>query len=137
MLALIEAARQRAYQAVNTELIGLYWQLGEYISHKIESAQWGDGVVDELAAAIAGQYPGMRGYTRRNLFRMRQLFEAYRDQEKVSPLVSQLPWTHHLIVLSRTKHPEEREFYMLAAIRAGGPSASSSWSSNPSTGRAI
>jgi predicted nuclease of restriction endonuclease-like (RecB) superfamily len=59
----------------------------------------------------------MRGYTRRNLFRMRQFFEAYRDQEKVSPLVSQLPWTHHLIVLSRTKHPEDREFYMLAAIR--------------------
>jgi predicted nuclease of restriction endonuclease-like (RecB) superfamily len=117
VLALIEAARQRAYQAVNTELIGLYWQLGEYISHKIESAQWGDGVVDELAAAIARQYPGMRGYTRRNLFRMRQFFEAYRDQEEVSPLVSQLPWTHHLIVLSRTKHPEEREFYMLAAIR--------------------
>lgn len=117
VLAMIESARQRAYQAVNTELVGLYWQLGEYISHKIESARWGDGVVAELAATIARHYPGLRGYTRRNLLRMRQFFEAYRGQEKVSPLVSQLPWTHHLTILTRTKHAEEREFYMLAAIQ--------------------
>jgi predicted nuclease of restriction endonuclease-like (RecB) superfamily len=117
VLDLIETARGRAYQAVNTELVGLYWQLGEYISKKIASAEWGDGVVDELAATIARQYPGMRGYTRRNLFRMRQFFEEYRGHKRVSPLVTQLPWTHHLILLSQTKHREEREFYMLAAIR--------------------
>src|SRR5436190_2087829 len=86
VLALIEAARGRAYRAVNTELIGLYWQLGEYISKKIASAEWGDSVVDELAAAIAREYSGMRGYTRRNLFRMRQFYEAYPTEKKVSPL---------------------------------------------------
>ncbi len=117
VLDLIETARRRAYQAVNSELVGLYWQLGEYISRKIASAEWGDGVVDELAATIAGEYPNMRGYTRRNLFRMRQFYEVYRGDKKVSPLVTQLPWTHHLILLSQTKHPEEREFYMLAAIK--------------------
>lgn len=117
VLALIEAARRRAYQAVDAELVGLYWQLGEYISRKIESAQWGDGVVDELAAAIPRRYPGLRGYTRRNLFRMRQFYVTYRSNEKVSSLLTQLPWTHHLILLSQTKHAEEREFYMLAAIR--------------------
>ncbi len=117
MLALIEAARHRAYQAVNLELVTLYWQLGEFISKKIESAEWGDGIVDELAARLGREYPGMRGYTRRNLFRMRQFFEAYRGQQKVSPLVTQLPWTHHLIILSQTRRPEEREFYMLAAIK--------------------
>lgn len=117
VLALIEVARRRAYQAVNTELVGLYWQLGEYISRKIESAQWGDSVVDELVTAIARRYPGLRGYTRPNLFRMRQFYEAYRGNEKVSPLVRQLPWTHHLIILSQARPPETREFYMLAAIR--------------------
>ncbi|HUF60791.1 MAG TPA: DUF1016 N-terminal domain-containing protein [Verrucomicrobiales bacterium] len=110
VLGLIEAARQRAYQAVNTELIALYWRLGEYISQKIESAQWGDGVVDELAAAIAHKYPGMRGYTRSNLFRMRQFYETYRASKKVAPTVRQLPWTHHLLILGRAKHQEEREF---------------------------
>lgn len=117
VLALIEAARRRAHQAINTELVGLYWELGEYISKKIASAEWGDGVVDELAATIARQYPGMRGYTRANLFRMRQFYEAYRGDKKVSPLVRQLPWTHHLIILGQTKLPDERRFYMLAAIK--------------------
>lgn len=117
VLALIEGARRRSYQAVNAELVGLYWQLGEYISRKIESAEWGDSVVDELVAAIARQYPGLRGYTRPNLFRMRQFYEAYRTNEKVSSLMRQLPWTHHLIILSRARPAETREFYMLAAIQ--------------------
>lgn len=118
VLALIDAARRSAYQAVNTELIGLYWKLGEYISKKIAAAEWGDGVVDELAAAIAREYPNMRGYTRRNLFRMRQFFEAYRGEKKVSALLTQLPWTHHLLILGQTKLPEERHFYVHAALQS-------------------
>ena len=103
VLSLIAAARQRAHQAVNTELVGLYWELGGFISRKIRSAEWGDGVVVEFAVTIAQQYPGRRGFTWRNLFRMRQFFETYRDGKKVSPLVTRLPWTHHLLILSQTK----------------------------------
>jgi len=117
VIALIEAARARGYQAVNTVLVEHYWELGAYISGKIATAEWGDGVVEELAADLARRYPGVRGYTRRNLFRMRQFFEAYRGQEKVSPLVTQLPWTHHLIILGEAKPVETREFYILAAIK--------------------
>lgn len=116
VLSLIEAAKRRAYQAVNTELVTLYWQVGEYISNKLATAEWGDGVVEELARAIARRYPGQRGFTRPNLFRMRQFFETYRDDQKVSPLVRQLSWSHHLIILSQSKLPEEREFYIRQAI---------------------
>ena len=100
---------------VNATLIELYWSIGEYISRKIESAAWGEGVVDQLAAHIAQTHPGLRGYTRPNLFRMRQFYEAYRGDEKVSPLVRQLPWTHNLLILSRSKRAEEREFYLRMA----------------------
>jgi predicted nuclease of restriction endonuclease-like (RecB) superfamily len=117
VVALIEAARGRAYQAVNAELVAHYWELGEYISRKIANAEWGDGVVEELAADLARRYPGVRGYTRPNLFRMRQFYEAYRSNRKVSPLVRQLPWTHHLIILSQAKPVESREFYILAATK--------------------
>jgi len=117
VVALIDAARGRAYQAVNAELVSLYWQLGEYISAKIANAEWGDSVVDELAAALSRRYPGLRGFTRPNLFRMRQFHEAYRSNEKVSALLRQLPWTHHMIILSQSKPPETREFYLLSAIR--------------------
>lgn len=119
VLALIAAAKRRAYQAVNAELVGLYWQVGEHLSNKLASAEWGDGVVADLAAAIAREHPGMRGFTQRNLFRMRQFYEAYRSQDRVSPLVTQLPWTHHLIILSGAKLPEEREFYLRAAVQGG------------------
>ena len=114
---LIATARQRAYQTVNTTLIELYWQIGAYISDKIAAAEWGDGVVAQLANYLAATQPGLKGFTRPNLFRMRQFYEAYRDDEKVSPLVRQLPWTHNLIILSQSKRAEEREFYLRMAIQ--------------------
>ena len=117
VVEMIQAARREALAAVNTALIGLYWEVGEYISRKLESATWGEGVVDELARYIQRQHPNLRGFTRRNLFRMRQFFEAYREQENVSALLAQLPWTHHLIILGQSKRPEEREFYIRLAIR--------------------
>ena len=114
---LIEQARQRAYQAVDSELVGLYWRIGQYISAKLASAVWGEGVVDRLAQHLARTMPGQRGFTRRNLFRMRQFFEAYVADEKVTPLVTQLPWTHNLIILTQSKRAEEREFYLRMAIQ--------------------
>lgn len=116
VVQLIRAARQRAMQAVNTSLIDLYWQVGAILSRKISSAEWGDGVVAQLATHIAQSQPGLRGFTRANLFRMRQFYEAYHDEEKVSALLRQLPWTHNLIILSQSKRPEEREFYLRMAI---------------------
>ena len=118
IVGLIEQARQRAYQAVDSELVGLYWRIGQYISAKLAAAVWGEGVVDRLAQHLARTMPGQRGFTRRNLFRMRQFFEAYSaDGKTVTPLVTQLPWTHNLIILTQSKRPEEREFYLRMAVQ--------------------
>ena len=114
---LIAAARQRAFQAVNTSLIDLYWQVGQYISHKIEATEWGDGVVPQLAAYIARTQPGMRGFTTSNLFRMKKFYETYRNESISAPLAHQLPWSHNLIILGQSKRPEEREFYLRMAVR--------------------
>jgi predicted nuclease of restriction endonuclease-like (RecB) superfamily len=117
IVGLIAASRERALQAVNTALIELYWKIGETISRKIEAAEWGDAVVDRLAQFIATTEPGMRGFTRRNLFRMKRFYETYRENAIVTPLVSQLPWSHHLVILEQSKRPEEREFYLRLAIQ--------------------
>ena len=117
VVGLVEQARQRAYQAVDSELVGLYWRIGQYISAKLAAAVWGEGVVDRLAQHLARTMPGQRGFTRRNLFRMRQFFEAYSAVEKVTPLVTQLPWTHNLIILTQSKRAEEREFYLRMAVQ--------------------
>jgi predicted nuclease of restriction endonuclease-like (RecB) superfamily len=116
VLRLIDVAKRRAYQAVNMELVDLYWRVGEHVSNKMASAEWGDAVIEDLAATIAQRHPGIRGFTRPNLFRMRQFFEAYRGDQTVSSLLTQLPWTHHLTILSQAKRAEEREFYMRMAI---------------------
>ncbi|WP_198328301.1 DUF1016 N-terminal domain-containing protein [Methylovulum psychrotolerans] len=105
IIKFIEAARQKSFQAVNTVLIDLYWQIGETISRKIKSSEWGDKVINQLADYIAKTQPSLRGFTRSNLFRMRQFYETYQGDEKVAPLVRQLPWTHNLIILGQSKRP--------------------------------
>jgi predicted nuclease of restriction endonuclease-like (RecB) superfamily len=117
VVEMIQAARGQAMAAVNTILIDLYWRVGEYISRKLATAVWGEGVVEGLARYIQRHHPNLRGFTRRNLFRMRQFFEAYKQQEKVSALLTQLPWTHHLMILSRSKRAEEREFYIRLSVQ--------------------
>lgn len=108
IMQLIEPTRTHAYHAVNTTLIELYWQVGAYISAKLDTAEWGAGVVTELARHLALAQPDLKGFTRPNLFRMRQFYEAYRRDKKVSPLVRQLPWTQesdlHKGLLENPKH---------------------------------
>ena len=108
-------------RAVNTELIDLYWLIGEYLHHKIEADGWANGTVVQLAGYIAQREPGMRGFSPQNLWRMRQFFEAYRDEGKLSPLLRALPWSSHLHLLSRTKRGEEREFYLRMATQNRWP----------------
>jgi len=114
---LIQSAKERAYRAVNTELVSLYWQVGEIISQKIESDGWGKGTIESLSGYIRNSQPGIRGFSVQNLWRMRQFFEVYGQNKVLSPLVRELPWTHHMLVLGQTKMEEEREFYIRMAIR--------------------
>ena len=117
VLGLIQAARARAVTAVNTTLIELYWSIGQYISRKAAKDGWGTGTVAELSRAIQRKYPGMTGYSASNLWRMTQFYEMYCEQPKLAPLVRVLSWTHNLIILSRCKGKEEREFYLRLAHR--------------------
>jgi predicted nuclease of restriction endonuclease-like (RecB) superfamily len=117
IVELIRAARQQAVRTVNTELIELYWRIGDYLHRKIESDGWAKGTVVQLAAYIAQREPGLRGFSPQNLWRMRQFFVTYRDDPKLSPLVRVLPWTHNLIVLGQSKRREEREFYLRMAVQ--------------------
>ena len=112
VLAMIAAARTRAFTAVNATLIDLYWNIGDYIIRKIAENGWGKGTVKLLSETIQRRYPGVSGYSPQNLWRMRQFSETYRQESILSPLVRELPWTHNLLIMSRCKRDEEREFYL-------------------------
>ena len=112
IISIIDNARTRALKAVNAELIQMYWNVGEYLSALCADSEFGDKVIDEVAAYIAKENPGVKGFNRRGLYRMKQFYETYRDDEFVTPLVTQISWTNHLLIMSGSKAVEERHFYM-------------------------
>lgn len=116
VLALIDASRTRAVAAANTALIDLYWQIGEHISRRIAAAGWGEGTVKQLADYIRRRQPNARGFSRQNLWRMRQFYDTYLDQPNLSAMLRELPWTHNLMILGKSKRDEEREFYIRLCI---------------------
>ncbi len=96
IVKIIQSARERAYYKVNEELIRMYLQIGKYVSENSRDAAYGDAYVEGLAAFFAKNYPELKGFNRRGLYRMRQFYELYGADEKVSPLVTQLSWTNHI-----------------------------------------
>ena len=112
VIHIIDNARNRAIKAVNAELIQMYWSVGEYLSKLCTGAAFGDKIIDDVAAYIVKENPGVKGFNRRGLYRMKQFYETYKDDEFVTPLVTQISWTNHLLIMSSSKTVEERHFYM-------------------------
>jgi len=108
----IQQARQKIFTQANTALIDLYWLVGKTISHKVQSEAWGKGVVTELARYIAQNAPDIKGFSDKNLWRMKQFYETYHTDEKLSTLTRELPWSHNLAIFSRCKTHQERAFYL-------------------------
>ena len=112
IIQLIKQSRTNAIRAVNAELINLYWNIGEYISKKIEQSEWGDSIVKDLADFIKTYEPEIKGFSDKNIWRMKQFYETYKDFPKLSPLVREISWTNNLLIFSRCKTIEEIEFYL-------------------------
>ena len=97
---IVESAKDRAYKKVNEELILMYQEVGKYISEKTEEASYGSGFVDNVAEFFSTNYPELKAFNRRGLYRMKQFYELYKDDEKVSTLLTQLSWSNHLKIMS-------------------------------------
>ena len=117
LISIISESRQNALKKVNEELIRMYWKVGEYLSYEAKKASFGDSYVDLMAKAIQEAFPGIKGFNRRGLYRMKQFYETYCENEIVSPLVTQISWTNHLLIMSGCKSDEEREFYIKLCIK--------------------
>lgn len=116
ILSLIKAAQQKVVTTANQELIKLYWSIGKYISEHLATSEWGQKTVEQLSTFIQTQEPGIKGFEKRNLYRMRQFYETYTNSKIVSSLLTQLSWTHHSILISRCKTEAERLFYLELAV---------------------
>ncbi|PWS33653.1 PDDEXK nuclease domain-containing protein [Pedobacter paludis] len=112
IVSLIKHARTIALKTVNSTLINLYWNIGEYIHIRIKNAEWGQSVVKQLAEFLAVTEPGLKGFSDKNLWRMKQFYETYKDVPKLSPLLREISWSHNLAIFSRCSTIEEQEFYL-------------------------
>lgn len=118
----IRSAQYEAFKAVNQELVDLYWDIGRIIVERQDIEGWGKAVVEQLAADLRTEFPGVGGFSASNLWRMKA-FLAYTDLEKLAPLVREIGWSHNLAILERCKDPLEREFYLRMTRKFG-------WSKN-------
>ena len=117
LIKIIEDSRNNALKKVNEELIRMYWNVGEYLSKEAENVAFGDSYIDSVAKEIQNAFPGIKGFTRRGLYRMKQFYETYYGDEFVSALLTQISWTNHLMIMSKAKTVEERHFYITLCIK--------------------
>jgi predicted nuclease of restriction endonuclease-like (RecB) superfamily len=115
----IQQAQIRAAVAVNRELVLLYWGIGKEILHRQADEGWGSKVVDRLARDLRSAFPDMSGLSRTNLLYMRAFAETWPDEAIVQQVVGQIPWGHNVRLLELVKDPEERLWYIRAAIEHG------------------
>jgi predicted nuclease of restriction endonuclease-like (RecB) superfamily len=122
----IQTAQAKAVLAANREMLHIYWLTGRDITIRQEQAGWGSAVISRLAHDLATSFPGVSGFSARNLWRMRAFYKAYPEDEasgapaqELPQAVAEIPWGHHAILLERLKDPQERSWYASAALEHG------------------
>lgn len=94
----------------------MYWEIGRIVSEKAASDGWGKSTVSSLAAFLQSKIPGSSGFSDKNIWRMKQFYETYKDNQKLSPLVREISWTNNLLIMTACKTDEAKEFYIRACI---------------------
>jgi len=115
----IQSAQGRAMSAVNKELIEVYRDIGKTIYDQQEGGAWGDALVKTFASDLQKKFPGMKGFSYRNIYTMRDFYTSFIDSEKLQTLSAQISWSHNVAILSKCKDPLEKEFYMKMSKRNG------------------
>ncbi len=114
----VRAAQYEALKAVNIQLINLYWELGKAISEK-QAEGWGKAIVPTLSLELQREFPDMTGFSTTNLWYMVQFYNEYQGDENLQPLVGEISWTKHIVILSKCKSSQERQFYIMATKKFG------------------
>jgi predicted nuclease of restriction endonuclease-like (RecB) superfamily len=116
----ISLARQKASLALNAALLELYWEIGRDMVEKEEKAAWGSGLIERLSRDLTHAFPDMKGFSRRNLYAIRQWHLFYSSRSAIVPQpVAQLPWGHNRLIVSKIKDYEEALWYASAANKSG------------------
>ena len=115
----IKTAQYEAMKAVNKEMIQLYWDIGKQITEKQNALGWGKSIVETLSKDLQKEFPGIKGFGTSNLWAMAQFYSEYQGNEFLQPLVGEISWTKHLVIMAKCKDIQEKQFYILATKKFG------------------
>ena len=115
----VYSSQYEALKQVNKQLIQLYWFIGKAIVEKQEQFSWGKSVVETLSEDLQKEFVGVKGFSSRNLWRMRSFYAHYSENEKLPPLVAEIGWSHNILILEKCKDDLEREFYIKMTKKYG------------------
>ena len=116
---LIHKKQYKVLQLINAETINLYWEIGEEIYRQQEENGWGKSIVQVLSKELQKEFPGAKGYSAANLWRMRNFYLSYRNSEKLAPLGREISWSNNIIIMEKCKDDLQREFYIQMTKRYG------------------
>lgn len=116
---LVYNRQYEAMKKVNNELLQLYWEIGKEIDKKLNEKGWGKSVVETLAKELQKEFPAVKGFSTRNLWRMKSFYNEYSEDEFLPPLVAEISWTKNNVILEKCKDLSEREFYLKMTKRYG------------------
>lgn len=97
----IREAQISALKSINKELILLYWDIGKAIIEKQNQEKWGSSVIENLAKDLQSEFPGIKGFSSRNLWLMRDLYESYKSNKKMQTLSAEISWSHNTAILQK------------------------------------
>lgn len=117
--ARIRSAQYEALKAVNREMIALYWEIGKRITEQQTALGWGKSVVENLSRDIQKEFPGIQGFGVRNMWDMARFYAEYQSNEFLQPLVAEISWSKHIVILTKCKETQQRQFYILATKKYG------------------
>jgi len=115
----IVTARIQAVRSVNKELIKLYWYIGKVIVQRQKKYKWGDSIVEALACDLKAAFPQVRGFSERNVWNMRRIYEEYKNKPFLQQLVAEIPWGHNLLIMEKVSGDKEREYYVKSSRDLG------------------
>jgi Uncharacterized conserved protein len=116
---LIHRKKFEALKIINAETINLYWEIGEEIYRQQEEKGWGKSIVQVLSKELQKEFPGAKGYSAANLWRMRNFYLSYQESEKLAPLVREISWSNNIVIMEKCKEDLEKEFYIQMIKRYG------------------
>lgn len=114
----VREAQYEVFKTVNLQLINLYWEIGKSITEK-QSESWGKAIVPTLSKELQLEFPGIAGFSTTNLWLMAQFYSVYQTDENLQPLVGEISWTKHIVILNKCNNNLERKFYTLATKKFG------------------